>query len=208
MHDEMHALLNAYLDGELQAARLQQVEEHLASCEDCRRELEELRRLSGLLQALPAPLAVPADRFAAGLNLSLPRRPESVQPRRSASWVWFLVPAGLLFAWFFIQAVLTVSGALSLAGRVDLLGNASALVQGGVDHSLWFDALSGILGGQSSTSLGPVSTLDQFAALGSGLFTWFFLQACIALLYGAWLAAWWFTRRPLNDQQPAGLPQS
>jgi hypothetical protein len=34
--------LSAYLDGELQGSRFQQVEEHLAECETCKNELESL----------------------------------------------------------------------------------------------------------------------------------------------------------------------
>ncbi len=37
MHEEMRALLNAYLDGELQGRRLREMETHLESCAECQR---------------------------------------------------------------------------------------------------------------------------------------------------------------------------
>ena len=55
MHEDMRALLNAYLDGELHGTRLREMELHLSGCEACRNELKELRLVSDLLQAAPDP---------------------------------------------------------------------------------------------------------------------------------------------------------
>ena len=55
MHEDMRALLNAYLDGQLRGTRLMEMKVHLAGCEACRNELRELRLVSDLLQAAPDP---------------------------------------------------------------------------------------------------------------------------------------------------------
>jgi anti-sigma factor RsiW len=48
------AMVDAYLDGELTATETAAFEQALASCPGCRRRLEAMRDLSGLLRALPA----------------------------------------------------------------------------------------------------------------------------------------------------------
>ena len=48
-------MLSAYLDGELSPEEARSLEEHLAVCEDCRRELEELKSLVAALGSLPPP---------------------------------------------------------------------------------------------------------------------------------------------------------
>jgi predicted anti-sigma-YlaC factor YlaD len=194
MHEDILPLLNAYLDGELHGTRLLQVQNHLASCEACRNELKELRRVSDLLQAAPAPEFTPADRFVANLTLSLPRRPLASQPPKPGSLLWWLVPAGLLVAWFFVQTAFTLTNVVTAADAAGLLGNASSFFSSGTDHTLWFNALTGLLGGQSTgTSL---SLLDQVSAFGTSLFTSFLVQAAIVLAYWAWLTVWWLRRRP------------
>ena len=90
MCEEFRPLLNAYLDNELQGASLQRLENHLATCEACRAELEELRQVSNLLHALPTPQTMPVDHFVANLTLKLPRRPVTVgvwgSVRGSGGW--------------------------------------------------------------------------------------------------------------------------
>ncbi len=74
MHEDMHSLLNAYLDGELHGRSLHEMETHLASCGDCQDELRELRQVSELLQADPVTDALPVERFVSQMTLRLPRR--------------------------------------------------------------------------------------------------------------------------------------
>ncbi len=81
MHEDMRALLNAYLDGELHGTRLLEMELHLASCEACRNELKELHLVSDLLQAAPTPEFMPAERFVSNLTL----QPAAPYPARPAS---------------------------------------------------------------------------------------------------------------------------
>src|SRR2546421_11214269 len=47
--------IHAYHDGELSAPRRAEFEAHLAACDECRRELHELRQMARLLVAAPMP---------------------------------------------------------------------------------------------------------------------------------------------------------
>lgn len=68
--------IHAFLDGELAVGEHAAVQEHLATCEQCRRELAALRRLFIALDELaPAPDLVPTVRARlAGLSPALPQR--------------------------------------------------------------------------------------------------------------------------------------
>ena len=63
-HRTIEALLSAYLDGELDRAHRRMVEDHLAGCAGCRRELAELRAADTALAALAPPPAAPELRQA------------------------------------------------------------------------------------------------------------------------------------------------
>lgn len=71
---KVRMLLSAMLDGELGRSEKEAVLRHVGSCERCRRELEELRRLRDLLSALPSeplPLGVRMNILSAvGADLS------------------------------------------------------------------------------------------------------------------------------------------
>lgn len=56
--DQLHHLLGAYLLGGLDAADTARFQEHLRVCSECRNELEDLKSLPSLLEALPVPDAV------------------------------------------------------------------------------------------------------------------------------------------------------
>ncbi len=58
-HDEIWADLSAYVDGELQAERAEQVEAHLQQCAECEAKLTELRRLRAVLRGMAAEHAPP-----------------------------------------------------------------------------------------------------------------------------------------------------
>jgi hypothetical protein len=53
-HEELHEELNAYLDGELDAARKERVVQHVAACDLCRQDIEELTFTKSALKQLPA----------------------------------------------------------------------------------------------------------------------------------------------------------
>jgi anti-sigma factor RsiW len=195
MHDDMRNLLNAYLDGELHGTRLLEMKHHLASCESCRNELKELNLVSNLLQAAPTPEFMNAERFVSNLTLRLPRRNMRELPPKPGSLAWWLVPAGLLGAWFFVQTVFIMSNAVTAAQTTGLLGQAATWLGGG-QQTAWFAAatsFTGLQGGGLHTMLSQLNGLDIF---GVKLLTGFLWQALIVMLYWGWLSVWWLSRRP------------
>jgi anti-sigma factor RsiW len=195
MHENMRALLNAYLDGELHGTRLQEIELHLDSCESCRNELKELHLVSDLLQAAPAPEFIPTERFVSNLTLSLPRRSLRDLPPKPSSLAWWLVPAVLLGAWFFVQTVFILANIVTAADTTGMLGQAASWLGGG-QQTIWFAAVTSFSGLQSEglhTTLSLLNELDNFSM---NLLTGFLWQALIVLLYWGWLFIWWLRRRP------------
>ena len=82
---ERHQLLGAYLLGGLEPEEAAAFEQHLCSCADCRRELDELASLPALLDALPVPDAVAlaaAAPAAAGREPSPSDPASAAEPRR------------------------------------------------------------------------------------------------------------------------------
>lgn len=195
MHEDMRALLNAYLDDELNDNRLLEMKLHLAACAACRNELEELRLVSDLLQADPDPEFMPAGRFASNLALSLPRRTMRDLPQKPGSLVWWLVPAGLLAAWFFIQTVFTLTGAVTAVQITGLLGQAARWLNSG-QETVWFAAVTSLFGSQVTPAQPALSLLNMLNVTGVNLLDGFLWQALIVLLYWGWLSVWWFMLRP------------
>jgi len=195
MHEDMRALLNAYLDGQLRGTRLMEMKVHLAGCEACRNELRELRLVSDLLQAAPDPEFMPAGRFASNLALTLPRRSMRDLPPKPGSLAWWLVPAGILAAWYIIQAVFTLTSAVSAAQVTGLLGQAARWLNGG-QETIWFAAVSSLFGSQGGAAQPALSLLNTPSVTGVNLLDGFLWQALIVLLYWVWLSIWWFWRRP------------
>lgn len=94
--NEARPLLDANADHELTAPDAQRVQQHIDSCDACRRESENLRALSASLRAQPyyrAPdalrarilAALPADDVAAHEPVEAPRA--ATQPRPKRSWL-------------------------------------------------------------------------------------------------------------------------
>jgi Putative zinc-finger len=195
MHEAMRTLLNAYLDGELHGRRLREFETHLASCATCQIELRELRTVSELLQADPAPEATPVERFVSQMTLRLPRRSQHDQQPRPSSLAWWLVPAGLLGAWFFVQTVFTLTDVVTAANLTGLLGGASVWLGNG-QESFWLNTATNLFGGQFIVQP-TLSLLNNVSVFGFNVISGFLWQAAIVLLYWAWLCVWWIRRNPL-----------
>lgn len=195
MHEDMRALLNAYMDGELHGKRLNELKSHLATCETCRKELKELRLVSDLLQTVPTPEFMPAERFASNLALSLPRRSLQERPSKTVSLVGWLVPTGLLGAWFFVQTLFTLTNAITALQTTGLLGMAATGLGGG-QETLWFATATSLIGGQAVGVQSTLSLLNSLNIFSANLLEGFLWQALIALLYWAWLFVWWLLRRP------------
>jgi hypothetical protein len=208
MTEHVTTWLGAYHDGELRGLRLRQVEAHLAQCATCRADLERLRALAALLQESPAAENLtPPERFVAQVGLRLPRRPERSTWQRTLEIGWQLAPLGLLGAWIFVQAVLTMAGAVLVALRMGLGGD---VVAGLLPASQQGPPLSEIFS-LSGASLGDVGRivlqlLSIRAPLGWGITLNLVSLVVIGLLYWSWLASWWARRqhRQLQFQQETG----
>jgi hypothetical protein len=191
MHNELYPLLNAYLDGELHGKRLREMQTHLETCEICRTELTELRRVSDILQSAPAPEFTPADRFASNLTLSLPRHPQRTRPQRLPSFGWWLVPAGLLGAWFFLQTVFTLTDIIHVVNYGGMLGQIIPWLNEGTSQTAWFAMASNLFGmqlnaGQQST----LSLLNKANIFGVDLIRGLLWQAGFILLCLGWIVSW------------------
>ena len=180
--------LNAYLDGELRGSRLQHVEAHLVECEDCRRELESLERLSGLLHQVPAPAFTPPERFAAQVNLRLPHRQIAAPGGKILEIGWWMVPVGLLGVWIFVNTSSLVRDILFAATSLGLLaGFSDWLVFSSSSQTYWTATLAqfGILSGNS---LDLAASIEVFTR---SFLPQIILEVSIALIYLSWIATWW-----------------
>ena len=195
MHEDMRALLNPYLDNELHGKRLRDLELHLASCKACQDELKELRLVSDMLQAVPAPEFMPVERFVSTLNMRLPRRTVQDLPTNSSSLAWWLVPAGLLGAWFFTQTVFSLTNIITAAKTTGMFGHVVNHLVGG-QQTLWFAAVTSLFGGHIGGGLTTLSVLNGLNVSGVKWMEGFLWQALIVLLYWGWLSILWLLRRP------------
>lgn len=103
--DKAKELLSAYLDGEVTEKERHLLEEHLASCKSCRQELEELRRIVGLVASLPKEAA--PEGFAQRTVASLPA-PGTGAPERLRKF--FLRPR-----WAFASGALATAALILIA---------------------------------------------------------------------------------------------
>jgi anti-sigma factor RsiW len=108
MSEHVLEWLPAYHDGELPPGRSRQVEAHLQACPSCRAELQTLTGLSALLKADSLPQHTPPERFAAQVQLLLPRSVPHPKADRLPRWV-LGAPLALIVVWAFLQAALWVT---------------------------------------------------------------------------------------------------
>ena len=190
MSEHITTWLGAYLDEELQGARLHQVRNHLQNCPECQMELDQLRGLSALLcETTPVDEFLPTERFIANLTLSLPRQPAAPQTRKAAELVWWLIPAALIAVWFFSQITLRLTSFVTAISNLGLLGDSLAwLSTSSTRQSVWFGLLANSFGA-SVEFLAFINRIDLFLRALSAQFLW---QAVLGLIYLAWLARWWF----------------
>ncbi|MFP4344271.1 MAG: anti-sigma factor family protein [Anaerolineales bacterium] len=179
MKEHVVSWLDAYYDGELHGGRKRQVEAHLAECAHCRRALEALEALSTLLDLAPSPAPfTPPERFVAQVRLQLAPRKETPLQRLVYLSQW-LVPAGLVGVWAFIQVVWLLSGALlAITGLGEQFGTSPSMVEYLLSWVPFIDP------GPAGRVFEVVSTLlwTVLVPLGS--------TALLALLYWAWFAGW------------------
>ena len=149
--DTCREWMSLWLDGRLVQAEIEQVEEHIATCPDCRTALDALRHVDRLLST--APLALPAPGFTLRFQARLAAR-----HRRRRTWagiltlglatLGILLVTGVLLALYGLEwwEFLSTSGWLALGQGIGLLlslGKASMallnltwLVAGGLARCL------------------------------------------------------------------------
>ena len=195
MNNHVVEWLGAYLDGELSSERRQKVEQHLHECAACRSEFEDLQQVSDLLHRAPAPQFTPADKFAAQLALQMPRHIQNGHKTGKSSPVWWLPPMILLGGWLFIQTVLWLSGIVSLLDTTRLLGSAAQWFSDETAHTVWFTAAMSLFGSSlNGVQQSALTIADQWSTFSAGIFGQILWQTVVALLYTAWLVAWWVRR--------------
>ena len=172
--------LPAYHDGELPSSRRGQVEEHLKDCPACCLELETLEGLSSLLKADPLPAHTPPERFAAQVQLRLPRASLSHARQKTGRLPrWVLgVPLTLILVWAFLQAALWITSATLTADQV--FGSHAAL------FNPWLTT-GGLF--QTDASLFVLNTV---------------LLVVITVLWLAWMAFWLAWEKDKNQSSIKG----
>jgi anti-sigma factor RsiW len=128
MPDLVQTKLGAFLDGELSRRDKIEVEIHLATCQACREELEELRSISHMLRAAPQPEFTAALDFKAQLMLQLPRRDAVSHAAPNHHLLVWLAPVIVLAVWIFIQVTLGLSTLLLFAKQAGFLDGAAAWI--------------------------------------------------------------------------------
>src|SRR5437879_503956 len=117
---EQRERLSAYLDGELDEGEREALEQHLPTCEQCQRTLDEFREVRALLRAMPMPAmprsfaiptegAIPVPLAAATSDRA--GRTEQRQRRTRSGGIW----SGVAQA---------VGGFVAAAGVILVLGSA------------------------------------------------------------------------------------
>ena len=188
MSNHVSEWLNAYHDGELHGNRLRSVEMHLAECEACQAELDSLEDLSQLLQEVHAPEMVPAERFAAQVNLRLPRPRAVTTSRKIREFGWWMIPVGLLASWVFVGTAFFLSEVLSVAGNLGFLSGLSAWLASGASNDVYLSTTIGQMGLLSGNGLSWAETTETFTRISLPQVV---LQVSIAVLYLSWLAILW-----------------
>ena len=78
MHDRLRTLLSSYVDGQVSPVEAARVESHLTSCDECQRDLDNMRATVGLLNAMPE-LELPR-------SFLLTAEPEPVRSSWAVQW--------------------------------------------------------------------------------------------------------------------------
>ena len=192
MSNHITEWLNAYLDGELQGSRLDQVEAHLAECDSCQMELASLEKLSDVLQEVPAPEFIPSERFAAQVSLRLPHAKPASSKRKALEIGWWMIPVGLLGLWVVLNTSFLVSDMLSVANSVGLLPSVSNPITFVTFDAAGWSARLGQFGVLSGNALDVAASTEAFTRTSLPQIS---LQVSIALLYLSWIAIWWARHR-------------
>lgn len=191
--DHVTPWLSAYFDGEVTVELREQIEAHLANCQECQAELAGLTELSSLLHCSPPPVSRTSDAAFARQVVNQLTRPQAPLWQRNLNFVWRFAPLFLFTAWAFFQAVKWVSAGVAVglalfpgAGEVF---HALLPENGGAGALLFEDLLRmGILDSMASQAIEQISWLTP---LGLALLVNLVILGVLAALFASWLASWW-----------------
>ncbi len=185
--------LGAYLDGELNGAMQRKVEAHLLECSACQGELKELKSLSELLKTNAAENRLdPGPHFASQVILKLPRQPAQPLAGQAARIGWWLVPAGILGGWVFLQTVLLVSSLALAAGQIVPWSGPLAWLSDLGGQNLVISAISTLVDGRFGLATNSIlNFISEGASLSWDLVLPIAFQTALALMFISWLAVWW-----------------
>lgn len=202
MPEHINQWLGAYLDNELKEEMQRKVKAHLANCSSCQAELEELKSLSKLLKATTSQKRLaPEAHFSTQVALKLPRRQIPPLAANAANIGWWMIPAGILSAWVFLQAMLAVSSLALAAGQFGLVSAPLAWLSGLSGQGLFTSAVLSLVDGRFGLA---TSSFLAFIGRGTGMMWSLFIpvlfQAALALLFASWLAVWWLRNFPKRNE--------
>jgi len=183
MNPHVSEFLAAYHDGELPSNRRHQVENHLQDCPTCRAELAALQELSSFLKADSVLHQTPPERFAAQVQLRLPRASLSRIPQREVKPpLWVLgVTLALIIIWAFLQAALKVTTFILTA-----------------------DQVLGVAGGRAAVFMSWITIAGFLETSANLLLLNSILLIGTIILWSAWMALWLAWNRNQNESSIKG----
>jgi anti-sigma factor RsiW len=133
-HDTFREWLNLDADGMLAPAERARLDEHLAGCEECRREREELLAFERLLQRSAVPVR---PGFADAVMAALP--PAGWEARSPRTWRFPLAVAAMLMmiAGLLVASSSVAPSGLAAVGAVGGMFRAAALAGAGLLGASW-----------------------------------------------------------------------
>jgi predicted anti-sigma-YlaC factor YlaD len=191
MPDPIQFKMGAYLDGELKQPERLEVENHLKTCQACREELEELKRISSLLQESHMPEFTSPMDFKAQVMLQLPRREETIQQGQNAKFLW-VAPVMVFLAFIFVQVTLNLSTLVELARQAGWVNISIGLGSEAPEQMLWFTALQNMVGDLiNAPGLAWLNVLNDAGLVTLNVLITLFVQAVMAILYWGVLTLAW-----------------
>jgi predicted anti-sigma-YlaC factor YlaD len=173
--------LDEYYDGELSPARRRQVEAHLEECTSCQAEVDQMRRLSVLLDEMPLPDAFSSPQlFQAQVALRVSR--QQVERSRYPEAAWHVVPVLLLCGLFVLQGLLALLG--GMAGLARMVGRLG--IDWGLSWPLW-STVQAQLG--SLPGLSPISLVTVVS--GSLMVVLYLATLAVFVPYVGWVRTLW-----------------
>jgi anti-sigma factor RsiW len=127
MHDcrDRARMLGSYLDGELEATKLIEIDEHVGECETCREETQLLRAMRGSIKRVVRTAAPGGLRDRIGVAMSAERVREDVRADAEAEALGAKAPLVSLSSWR-TMVPLATAAALALMWGAATRGNQSS----------------------------------------------------------------------------------